>query len=508
MQVIDTTNGGKRLDSWKEIAAFFGRDERTLNRWEKEQGLPVHRWPGTKGRVYAFTDELSAWLAAPRSSSTAGPVPHSSASLAVAGASGIAVSAQQPIPADSKSRKIPEESGGKVWEDHPRYRKIAVRFMMAAVLGLGVLALLVFSPSEKRSSDPSDHAMAPPRQASFANAVLATTLAHDPEAEQLYLRGRYYWNKRTPEDLSKALDYFTQAVVHDPNYAQAYVGLADCYNLMREYTRMPSSEAYPRALAAAKKAVELDDQSSDAHASLAFVSFFGMWDLATGEREFRRAIDLNPKSASSHQWYANALLALHRFPEALEEIGRAQALDPSSSAILADKGNILGVTGRLDDALSLLEQIEKREPAFRSPHLYLSYLYLRKQDYSNFQAELRKDAQLVHSDSALAIATAAERGFAAGGPRGMFEAMLKVQENLFAKKLISPTSVAMTAASLGNKLEALRYLQAAYEQRDSALLFVETNHEFKSLYNEPAYRDLLARMNLPPQDAPSTLDAR
>ena len=508
MQVIDTTNGGERLDSWKEIAAFFGRDERTLNRWEKEQGLPVHRWPGTKGRVYAFTDELSAWLAAPKSSSAAGPVPDSSISLPVAGVSGVTVSAQQAIAADSETRKIPAESGGKVREDYPRYRQIAIRFIVAVVLGLGVLALVVFPPRANRSLKSSDHAMPPSRQASAGNAVLASTSVHDPEAEQLYLKGRYYWNKRTPEDLSKALDYFTQAVVHDPNYAQAYVGLADCYNLMREYTLMPSNEAYPRALAAAKKAVELDDQASDAHASLAFVSFFGMWDIATGEREFRRAIDLNPNSPSSHQWYANALLALHRFPEALMEIDRAQALDPSSSAILADKGNILGVAGRIDDALSLLEQIEKREPAFRSPHRYLSYLYLRKQDYSNFQAELRKDALLVHNGSALAIATAAEKGFAAGGPRGMFEAMLKVQEKLFAEKSFSPTTVAMTAASLGNKLEALRYLQAAYEQRDSALLFVETNREFNCLYNEPAYRDLLARMNLPPQDAPSTQGAR
>ena len=338
--------------------------------------------------------------------------------------------------------------------------------------------------------------------------MLASTPAHDPEAEQLYLKGRYYWNKRTPEDLSKALDYFTQAVVHDPNYAQAYVGLADCYNLMREYTLMPSSEAYQRALAAAKKAVELDNQSSEAHASLAFVSFFGMWDFATGEREFRRAIDLNPNNATSHQWYANALLVLHRYPEALVEIDRAQSLDPSSSAILADKGNILEISGKLDEALILLKQMERRDPAFRSPHVYLNYIYLEKQDYPNFLAELRNDALLVHDKSALAVATAAEKGFAAGGPHGMFEAMLKVQEKLYAQKSFSATAVAMTAASLGDKPEALHYLQAAYEQRDSALLFIETDREFKHLYDEPAYRDLLARMNLPPQDSPSTQGAR
>jgi tetratricopeptide (TPR) repeat protein len=505
MPAIDTTNGGKRLDSWKEIAAFFGRDERTVNRWEKEQGLPVHRLPGAKGRVYAYTEELSAWLAAPRNT---GPASDSSASLPVVGVPGPTVIAQQPSTVETDSRKTQAESSEEVRARSAGHRRNVIRFMVAAVLGLGVLALVIFPPRAHRSPKTADQGIAPAQQASHGNAVLASTPAHDPEAEQLYLKGRYYWNKRTPDDLNKALDYFMQAVVHDPNYAQAYVGLADCYNLMREYTLMPSSEAYQRALAAAKKAVELDDQSSDAHASLAFVSFFGMWDITTGEREFRRAIDLNPSNAASHQWYANALLVLHRFPEALAEIDRAQALDPSSSAILADKGNILAVAGQREEALSLLQQMEKREPAFRSPHVYLSYIYLEKQEYPNFLAELRKDALLVHDDSALAVANAGEKGFSAGGSRGMFEAMLKVQEKLYTGHLLSPTAVALTSALLGNRSETLSYLQAAYDQRDSSLLFIETDPEFEILYNEPAYRDLLARMNLPPQDAPSTQSTR
>lgn len=499
--MIHTTNGGKRLDSWKEIAAFFGRDERTVNRWEKEQGLPVHRLPGTKGRVYAYIEELSAWLAAPRNAGTAEPLSDSPARLLLPAASRVSVIAGQPSAVETDSRESEAESSEEVRTRSAGHRRNAVRLMVAAVLGLGVLALVIFPPRAKRS-------LTPPRQPSPRAAVLASAPAHDPEAEQLYLKGRYYWNKRTPDDLNKALDYFMQAIVRDPNYAQAYVGLADCYNLMREYTLMPSSEAYQRALVAAKKAVELDDQSSEAHASLAFVLFFGMWDIASGEREFRRAIDLNPNHAASHQWYANALLVLHRFPEALAEIDRAQALDPSSSAILADKGNILDVAGRQDEALSLLQQMENREPTFRSPHLYLSYAYLRKRDYPNFLAESRKDALLVHDDSALAIATAGEKGFAAGASRGMLEAMLKVQEKLYTEHLLSPTTVALTSVLLGNRSETLRYLQAAYDQRDSSLLFVEIDPGFEILYNEPAYRDLLAKMNLPPQDAPSTRAAR
>lgn len=497
MSASNPSTGGKRLDSWKEIAAFFGRDERTVNRWEK-LGLPVHRLPGTKGRVYAYAEELSAWLAAPKNADAA-LTGDSSAGLQGPGASGLTVIVGRQNAVDSGSLEVPSVAEVRAGSAG-RHRK-TIRLLAAGVLGVGALALVLFPPRANRSPKTAGHTAALARQTS-SGAVLASTPSHDPEAEQLYLKGRYYWNKRTPDDLNKALDYFMQAVVHDPNYAQAYVGLADCYNLMREYTLMPSSEAYPRALAAAKKAVELDDQSSEAHASLAFVSFFGMWDVATGEREFRRAIKLNPNNAAPHHWYANALLALHRFPEALTEIDRAQSLDPASSAILADKGNILSGAGRRDEALSLLKQMESRDPTFRSVHLYLKYVYVRSRDYPDFVVELRKEALLVHDDSALAIATAAEKGLAAGGSRGMFEAMLKVQEKLYAQQSVPPTAVAWTFALQGNKSEALRYLQAAYDQRDGSLLFVEVYPEFNNLHDEPAYRDLLARMNLPVQNTP------
>src|SRR5262249_47635939 len=218
-------------------------------------------------------------------------------------------------------------------------------------------------------------------------SVIDTSLrrrAANREAEDLYLQGRFYWNKRTPDGLSKALDYFTQAIVHDPGYAQAYVGLADCYNLMREYTLMPSTEAYPRALAAAKKAVELDDQSSEAHASLGFVSFFGMWDAAAGEREFRRAIELNPHNSIAHHWYATYLMTLGRYRESLAEIEQAQALDPNSPSILADKGPILWLAGHREEAIARLKQLEAAEPSFISPHRYLRQIYFASGDYANY----------------------------------------------------------------------------------------------------------------------------
>jgi DNA-binding winged helix-turn-helix (wHTH) protein/Tfp pilus assembly protein PilF len=212
----------------------------------------------------------------------------------------------------------------------------------------------------------------------------------NPEAKDLYLQGRYYWNKRTPDDLQKAVDYFTQAIVHDPGYSDAYVGLADCYNLLREYSAMKSSEAYPRALAAARKAVELDDKSSQAHASLAYVSFWGMWDAAAADREFRRAIELDPNNANAHHWYSPVLGTMGRYPEALTEIERARALDPTSKSVLADKGIMLYETGRRQEALDLLRQMEKAEPEFVSPPRYLSRIYLDIGDYSNYLVELKE----------------------------------------------------------------------------------------------------------------------
>ncbi len=497
MFASNLTTGGKRLDSWKEIAAFFGRDERTVNRWEKEQGLPIHRLPGTKGRVYAYADELSAWLAVPRAA--VGPAAERSASLPAREAPGLLIVAGRDRGVNSGSR---ESAAGELTMSSTGVYRKTIRLVVAAVLGVGALALVFFPPRVNRTPKAAGHVVAMPGQSSSGSAVLASTPSHDPEAEQLYLKGRYYWNKRTPEDLNKALDYFMQSVVHDPNYSQAYVGLADCYNLMREYTLMPSSEAYPRALAAAKKAVELDDQSSEAHASLGFVSFFGMWDLATGEREFRRAIDLNPNNAAPRHWYANALFALHRWPEALAEMERAQALDPASTSILADEGNLLLAVGRTDEGFRLLKQMESREPTFRSCHGYLKGAYLSKQDYPNYLAEMRKDALLVNDEAELAIVSAAEKGFAAGGARGLFEAVLRVQKRRYALGSLPPTELARTFAWLGNRKEALRYLQAAYEQRDEELLFVGIFPEFKSLCDEPAYRDLLARMNLPVPSMP------
>jgi DNA-binding winged helix-turn-helix (wHTH) protein/tetratricopeptide (TPR) repeat protein len=320
----------------------------------------------------------------------------------------------------------------------------------------------------------------------------------NPEAEDFYLKGRFYWNQRTIDSLNKALDSFTQAIVHDSSYAPAYVGLADCYNLLREYSVMPANEAYPRALAAAKKALELDDQSSEAHASLAFVSFNWMLDAATADREFRRSIELDPKNSVAHHWYATTLVNLARYPESIAEIEHAQALDPASKSILADKGRILWSAGRRDEALSLLKQMETAEPGFMSPHRYLRMAYLDSGDYPDYLAEMKQEALLRHDDAALSIAEAAAKGFSSGGTKGMFREQLREQEKYYALGQVSPVVLAETSALLGNKPEAIKYLQAAYAKHDDHVGNITFDPYLETLHNEPGFRELLAKIGFPP----------
>lgn len=463
-----------RLDSWKEIAAFFGRDERTVKRWEKERGLPVHRVPGgVRGGVFAYAAELSQWLKEPGATVTESSDPASAAEANVS--SGDAI--REPEAVISKpvlAPAIPARSS---------------RFQVARILGLLLAILLGFLILKHQI----------PRQPTSASAINIPPAAHrpNPEAEDLYLKGRYYWNKRTPEDLNKALDLFTQAIVHDPGYAPAYVGLADCYNLLREYSAMPPGEAYPRALAAAKKAVELDDNSAEAHNSLAFVTFYWTWDAATAEQEFKRAIALNPDYVAAHHWYATFLMATGRNPEALAEIEKARKLDPSSTAIMADRGYILYRAGQSKPGIAVLKQIESTEPAFLSPRFYLSNIYLEGKDYPDYFSETKKVAELRHDPAALAIVNAAERGFAANGARGMWENMLAAQKKFYLQGVLPAYPLAQTYSQLGENQEALKYLREAYDKRDAGIVFMNTDRSLDGLRDNRSFRELLARSGQP-----------
>ena len=414
----------KRLDSWKEIAAFFARAERTVKRWEAERGLPVHRVPGgARSAVFAYSDELTDWLKGP---------------------------GREP-----DSYRSPDDPG------QPPARAVASRtetFVSQRIISWLLLVVLV--PSV---------AVFVERSRPYLKAS-ATRHVPDPEAQELYLKGRFFWNRRTPDDLNRAIDYFTQAIVKDPNGAQAYVGLADCYNLLREFGAMSPNEAYPRALSAAQRAAELDPKSPEAHISLAFVTYWWSWKAATAEREFKRALELDSHSVRAHHWYATYLLGRRRYSEALDQIEQARKLEPSSTPILADKGLMLWQSGRHDEALDLLTQLEITEPMFSSTRDYLGRIYWEEKDYGRALAEWRRLAVLRHDQAGLAVAEAREKGLASGGLQGLFKSELPVQKDWVDRGGGSAYGLAATYAVLGMRQEALAYLQVSFNRHEEAML--------------------------------------
>jgi tetratricopeptide (TPR) repeat protein len=236
--------------------------------------------------------------------------------------------------------------------------------------------------------------------------------------------------------------------------------------------------------------LELDDTSAGAHTSLAFATYYWNWDPVTAEREYKRALELNPNLVQGHHWYATFLLTAGRFPEALDQIEQARKLDPASTTIQADKGWILFHAGRASEAFALLKQLESTDPTLATTNVYLTEIYFERKDYANFFAESKRSAQLRHDEDALAVANAAERGFAAGGLLGMRQAMLPVQKRIFDRGAAPAYGLAATYALLGKNEDALRYLQMAYEKREIGLLYLPFNPDFNSLHDDSEYKKI------------------
>jgi tetratricopeptide (TPR) repeat protein len=214
----------------------------------------------------------------------------------------------------------------------------------------------------------------------------------DPDAYELYLKGRYFWNKRNEDAYVKAIDYFNQAIARDPEYARAYSGLADAYALLGSWpnAEIPRREAMPRAKAAALTALKLDETLAEAHASLAFVEMHYEWNWSASEQEFRRAIELNPNYATAHQWFAYWMMAQGRIEESLDENSRARKADPLSIIIRSDTVDLLECAGRFDEAIEKAREAMDLDPDFRLTHFFLGTAYIGKQMYGEAIAEFKK----------------------------------------------------------------------------------------------------------------------
>ena len=450
----------QRLHSWKEIAAYLGRGVRTVQRWEAERGLPVHRAPGGKiGSIYAVKSELTQWME---------------------GAKELSLS---PCPDDAAERtQAPEPTLHLADLPSPSSPTAAVPLLpsrtSAAVVALCILFVIAGVLAAYRTRGERV-------DASATQSVRRHTAS--PEAVSLYEQGRSYWQKRTPADLERAVDFFTQAIVQDPQYAEAFSGMADCYNLLREFSSMPPQEAYPRAIAAATRAVQLDDGSAEAHTSLAFGMLYWKWDWETAEHEFLRGIELNPSSATAHHWYANALMSRGRATDALREIDRAEQLDPGSLAILGSKGLILISAGRQDEGRALLQRIEASNPEWEPAHDYLSQYWLARRDARRFLAEETSLAGLTQSSTQRALILSGRRGFAAGGYNEMLRAMLGAMARE-PDTLRDPYLQARFYALLGKRSQALDLLTLAYGQHRPGISFLANDQTLVSLHDDARFQ--------------------
>jgi TolB-like protein/DNA-binding winged helix-turn-helix (wHTH) protein/Flp pilus assembly protein TadD len=325
-------------------------------------------------------------------------------------------------------------------------------------------------------------------------AALKSAKAVNPEAYESYLKGRYFWNKRTADGLKAALAYFKQAIEEDPQYAQAYSGLADTYALLGDwqYAVMTPKEAFPKAKAAAIKALELNSTLGEAHNSLAFVLDGFDWDFEAAGKEFRRAIELNPGYATAHHWYAWHLSLLGRFDEAIAEMKKAESLDPLSLIINADLAELLGLAHSYEESIRQSRKTIEMDPNFALAHNQLAQVYLQKHMYNEAVAELKKAVEL-SGNSPTCIANLA-RAYVASGNRG--EAV-KLLDDL--KKRSNPgysnaSEIAMIYASLGDTDQAMNWLEKGYEERFNPGVLLRPG--FDSLRSDSRFQSLIHRIGL------------
>jgi serine/threonine-protein kinase len=326
-------------------------------------------------------------------------------------------------------------------------------------------------------------------------AQIARRQTENPEAYQLYLKGHYYASKFDTEDLNKGLDYFHQALALDPNYALAYQGISDYYNLATDYL-MPPTEAGPKAEEAARKALEIDDSLVEAHLHLAAEYFWYDFDWSAADRELRRAFELDPNNASAHRlrgWY---LTELGRFDEGVNEGRRAEALDPLDLETALILGFDLYYAHRYDEAVTQLRKCLDLEPNFWPAYYYLAQVYQQQGKFPEAIAALQK-ARGIEDRIAAPLAELAH-AYAASGRTA--EARHALEELLARSRTghVSKYLIATVYAALGDKNEALTRLEQAYSERSWYLGFLKSDPELDSLRSEPRFQDLVRRMNFPP----------
>jgi TolB-like protein/Tfp pilus assembly protein PilF len=322
--------------------------------------------------------------------------------------------------------------------------------------------------------------------------AIAARPTENTEAYQLYLKGRFFWNKRTGQNLNKAADYFNQAIRTDPTYALAYVGLADSYVLMPLYGAGAPRDWYPKAKAAAKKALELDNTLSEAHASLAYALHVYDLDFDGSNREFQRAIELNPNYATAHHWYGIELLvSLGRFDEAIREVKRGLELDPLSLPINGGLGRTYYFARRYDEAIEQLRKTSEMDPGFNYAHWNLGSALAVKGAIGAAIEEYQK-ARALNDDRVLGLLGHA---YASSGNKMEAEKILNQLKELSKERYVSAYSLALVYLGLGNKEEALRWLEEGYQDRaGNDLVYLRVEPLLDPLRGDPRFEELVTKV--------------
>jgi TolB-like protein/DNA-binding winged helix-turn-helix (wHTH) protein/Tfp pilus assembly protein PilF len=326
---------------------------------------------------------------------------------------------------------------------------------------------------------------------------LTAHVTENAEAYQLYLKGRYYWNKRTPDGIQKAIESFQQAIGKDPSYALAYAGLADCYHVPAN--PLPPRKKMPLAKAAAMKALQLDDSLVEAHTGLARVLHVYDWDWPAAEKEFKRAIELNPRYAPTHQWYGGYLSAIGRFQEADAEKKRALELEPLSLAINFEAGLAFYFSRRYDEAIDRFQKTLELDANFPPPHALLAAAYEQKGMFEDAIAAFQKAitvTPLRGIAQAQAIAGLAHV-YAVSGRKAEARKILAELQRVSEHSYVPATDMALVYAGLEDKDKAFAWLDKAYEEHSFALSNLKVEPRFDPLRSDLRFADLLRRIGLP-----------
>jgi eukaryotic-like serine/threonine-protein kinase len=319
----------------------------------------------------------------------------------------------------------------------------------------------------------------------------------NPEAYELYLKGRYYWNKRTGPDIKTAISYFNQAIGKDPGYALAYSGLADAYSVLPSYGGDPN-DTYPKSNAAALKALELNPTLAHPHAVLGNNKDSHDWEFAQGEAEFKKSFELDPSDATAHQWYAQVISGIGgREQEAIAEINRAHQLDPLSPIISQNVCGLYIDTRQYDRAIQICKKVGDDNPTFAEVHSTLAFAYWGKRMYPEVIEEFKTSAQFSGDKSNLEFASALDRGFRASGWQGAVSKAIEVLKAQRRSGYASPLRIAQLYADLGDKEHAFEWLNVAYQERNDDLIGLKTQFTLDSLRSDPRFAELVRKVGLP-----------